>query len=155
MWLIVGPHNAVGLIMRTDRNLRLLLGAATVAIASSVVGALAFMHRPLPPDGDPVLGGPQLIMFEVDGCKWCEQFRRKTARAYLETEWASKAPLRYMSVDDGPPPKRYRLASFSKSPSLVLFDAYGREVDRIDGEPKDSAAIESLVRRNLRRMAKL
>jgi hypothetical protein len=155
MWRIVGLYDAVGPQMRTDRNLRLLLGAATIAVVSSVVGALAYMHRPLPPEGDAVLGGPQLILFEVEGCKWCEQFRRKTARAYLETEWASKAPLRYMSVDDGPPPKRYRLTSFSRTPTLVLFDPYGREVDRIEGEPKDSAAIESLVRRNLRRMAKL
>jgi hypothetical protein len=141
--------------MQNDGKLRLLLGAATIAIASCTLGALAYMHRPLAPDGDPVLGSPQLILLEYENCGWCEQFRRKTARAFLESEWSKKATLRYMSVDDGPPPKRYKITAFSRATTLVLFDAYGREIDRIEGEPKDSAAVESLVRRNMRRMTKI
>ena len=99
--------------MHTDRSLRLILGAATIAVVSSILGGLAWLHRPLPPDGEPVLGTAQLVMFETDKCSWCEKFRRKTAREYQTTEYASRAPLKFMSVDDGPPPKRYRLVSFS------------------------------------------
>lgn len=140
--------------MNSDQNLRLILAAASVAVVSCVLGALAYLHRPLRPDGEAVLGSPQLVMFETESCVWCENFRRKTARDYQSSEYASKAPIKFMSVDDGPPPKRYRLTSFKASPMLVLFDQYGREMDRIVSEPANSETVETLVRRNLRRMAK-
>ena len=140
--------------MYSDNQLRIMFGAGSIALVSALLGGLAYFSRPLPPDGDPVLGTPQLVMFETDGCDWCEKFRRKTARDFQETSAAAQAPLRYMSIQDGPPPKRYRLESFSRSPMLVLFDQYGRELGRIDSEPKNSAAIESLVRRNLRNTGK-
>ena len=140
--------------MYSDRQLRVLLGAGSLALASALLGGLAYLNKPMAPDGDPVLGSPQLVMFETDGCDWCEKFRRKTAREYQETAYATQAPLRFMSVEDGPPPKRYRLDSFSKSPMLVMFDQYGRELGRLDSEPKSSAAIESLVRRGLRHVSK-
>jgi len=111
--------------MTSDGKFRLLLGAATLAIVSGTLGTLAFMHQPLAPDGDPVLGVPQLIMFETDWCDWCERFRRKTAREFADTPEAAMAPLRYLSIDDGPPPKKYRLSSFSGKPVLVFFDQYG------------------------------
>ena len=140
--------------MNDDRRLRILLGAASIAIVSSVLGGLAYLHRPLAPDGEPVLGSAQLVMFETDACAWCQNFRRKTARDYQQTESAERAPLKFMSVDDGPPPKRYRLASFRPSPMLVLFDAYGRELGRIEKEPASSEIVEALVRRNLRKASK-
>ena len=140
--------------MHTDRSLVLLMGAGMLAVVSGVLAALAYAHQPMAPDGDPVLGTPQLIMFETDTCDWCDGFRRKAAKDYAGSEFAGKAPLRFMSVDDGPPPKKYRLVSFRKSPMLVLFDQFGRELDRIQGDPGSSDAVQSLVRRNLRRVAK-
>lgn len=136
--------------MHSDRNLRIILGAGTLAVVCSLLGVLAWLHRPLAPDGEAVLGSPQFVMFETDKCAWCEKFRRQTARDYQATEYASHAPLKYMSVDDGPPPKRYRLSSFSRSPMLVLFDQYGRELARLEKEPASSEAVEAMVRRNLR-----
>ena len=140
--------------MRSDRNLIFLLGSATIAGVCSILGGLAFLQRPLQPDGEPVLGSAQLVMFETADCTWCEKFRRKTARDYQITDHASRAPLKFISVDDGPPPKRYRLTSFKASPMLVLFDEYGRELGRIDREPANSEAVETLVRRNLRKTTK-
>ncbi len=141
--------------MKSETSLKLLLGAATVAIASGTLGALAFLSRPVPPDGDAVLGAPQLILFELDDCGWCQSFRRKAARQYLESQFADQAQLRYMSIEDGPPPKRYRMVSYRQVPMLVLFDAYGREMERITSEPKDGATVEAMVRRNMRRMPKI
>ena len=141
--------------MHSDRSLRILLGAATIAVVSSTLGALAYLGRPPAPDGDPVLGSAQMVVFEVGDCSWCEQFRRKIARPYAEGEYGGIAPIRYISVDDGPPPKRYRLSSFRKDAMIVLFDAYGREVDRIEGSPRDSAALESFVRRHAKRLSKV
>ncbi len=140
--------------MHTDNNLRIILGAGTIAVLSTVLGALSYFHRPLPPDGEPVLGTAMLVMFETDACSWCAKFKRSTGRDYQGGDYASKAPLKFMSVDDGPPPKRYRLTSFTALPMLVLFDAYGREVDRIEKEPASTEIVESLVRRNLRKMTK-
>ncbi len=140
--------------MRSDRNLTFLLGAATLSVICAGLGGLAYLARPLPPDGDPILGTAQLVMFETDLCSWCEQFRRKTARQYQSTDYAQRAPLRFMSVDDGPPPKRYRLTSFRPAPMLVLFDEYGRELARLEKEPASSEIVETLVRRNLRKPAK-
>ncbi len=141
--------------MRSDRSLRLLLGAATIAVVSSTLGALAYFQRPLAGDGERVLGSAEILVLELDGCGWCETFRRKAARSYAEGEFAVRAPIRYFNIDDGPPPKRYRLAGFRKSAMVVLFDAYGREVDRIEGEPRDGAAIEAMVRRNIKRLSKV
>ena len=141
--------------MKSETSLKLLLGAAMVAIASGTLGALAYFSRPTPPDGEAVLGAPQLILFELDDCGWCQNFRRKAARQYLESEYAGQAQLRYMSIEDGPPPKRYRLASYRQVPMLVLFDAYGREMERITTEPKDGATVEAMVRRNMKRMPKV
>lgn len=137
--------------MSQERGLRLLIGAATVAVVSCTLGALAYLHMPLPPDGDPVLGSPMVVMFENEGCTWCEGFRKKAARAYMSSEYGSKAPLKFLSVDDGPPPKRYRFSGPRVAPLLVLFDQYGRELDRIGYEPATSEPIESMVRRGLRR----
>ncbi len=141
--------------MRSDTNLRILLGAATVAVVSACLGALAYFSKPDVPDGEAVLGGPQLVLFEVDDCAWCQSFRRKAGRQFLESKLANDAGLRYMSIADGPPPKRYRLSSFQKSPMLVLFDPYGREMERLTSEPKDGSEIEAMVRRNLKRMPKV
>jgi hypothetical protein len=140
--------------MHSERSLKLILAAASVALVSGTLGALAYFSRPTPPDGDAVLGGPQLVLFELDDCGWCQSFRRKAGRQYLEGEHADKAALRYISIEDGPPPKRYRMNSYRQTPMLVLFDAYGREVERVTSELKDGAAVETLVRRNLKRMPK-
>lgn len=137
--------------MEYDRRLRMILGAASLAVVSLILVGLAFLHRPLPPDGEAVLGTPQFVVFETESCSWCQNFRRKAAREYQGTDYANRAPLRFMSVDDGPPPARYRLNSFSPTPMLVLFDKYGRELARMEKEPANSEVLESLVRRNLRK----
>ena len=140
--------------MYSDSQLRIMFGAGALAVVSAILGGLAYLSRPLPPDGDPILGSPQLVMFETDSCDWCEKFRRKTAREFQATSYSAQAPMRFMSIQDGPPPKRYRPVSNIGSPMLVLFDQYGRELGRLDSEPKNSAAIESLIRRNLRSVSK-
>lgn len=141
--------------MRTDTNLRILLGAATIAVVSASLGAVAYFSRPLPPDGEAVLGSPQLVLFELDDCIWCRSFRRNAGRQFLEGQLSGLAGLRYLSIEDGPPPKRYRLTSYRQSPMLVLFDPYGREMERLTSEPKDGAEVEALVRRNMKRMPKV
>jgi hypothetical protein len=140
--------------MQKDQYLRLLLGAMTVALVSGTLGALAYFSRPEPPVGEAILGAPQLVLFELDDCGWCQSFRRRAGREFQTTEMSNKAGLRYMSIEDGPPPKRYKLHAFKQVPMLILFDAYGREMERTLTEPKDGAEVEAMVRRNLKRMPK-
>jgi hypothetical protein len=141
--------------MHTEKSLRNLLMAMTLALVSGTLGALAFFSRPEPPVGDAVLGAPQIVLFELDDCAWCQSFRRKAAREFQATEMAGIASLKYLSIEDGPPPKRYKLQAFRQVPMLILFDAYGREVERMMGEPKTGAELEAMVRRNLKRMPKV
>ena len=141
--------------MRTDRSLRILLGAASIAFVTSALGGLAYLSRPVAPDGEPVLGTAQLLMLETDSCDLCEKFRRKAGRDYQTTELAGSAPLRFLNVEDGPPPKRYRLSYFSKSPTLVLFDKYGRELDRLSKLPLTADAVEVFVRRHMRTISRI
>jgi hypothetical protein len=140
--------------MYSDNKLRVIFGAGTLAVISAALGGLSLLHQPMAPDGEAVLGSPVLVMFETEDCGWCPNFRRNTAKAYLGSEFADGTPLRYLSADNGPPPKKYRMASFRQRPMLVMFDQYGRELDRIESEPASSQPIEAMVRKNLRRIAK-
>ncbi len=151
----MGDTQAGGAFMYTEKNLSNLLMAMSIALASGTLGALAFFSRPEPPVGDAVLGGAQLVLFELDDCRWCLSFRRKVAREFQLTEMANIASLKYLSIDDGPPPKRYKLQAYRQVPMLILFDAYGREMERMTREPSTGAEVEAMVRRNLKRMPKV
>ena len=137
--------------MYSDRQLRVLLGAAAVAVVSAALGGLAYLNKPLAPEGDPVFGSPQLVIFETESCGWCDTFRHNTARTYEKSEFAEKAPIKYLSIDDGPPPKRYRLDGGVRGPMVVMFDQYGRELGRMASPPTEDA-IEALVRHGLKRV---
>ena len=134
----------------SDKNLRLLLLSGALTLTSGILALLVLFHRPLQPDGDAVLGTPQLVLFETERCDWCEDFRVKVGRPYNGTEYAGRAPLKYISVDDGPPPKRYRLRDDVRKAALIIFDQYGREIDRFDSEPKTADAVVTMVRKGLR-----
>jgi hypothetical protein len=138
-----------------EKKLRLMLLSGSIALTSCVLALLVLFHRPLAPDGVAVLGTPQLVLFEGENCKWCEDFRVTIGRSYNSSEMATRAPLRYISVDDSAPPKRYRVLRGVGRSALVVFDQYGREMDRYGKAPEDADAVISMVRKSLRKAPKV
>lgn len=137
-----------------DKKLRLMLLSGSIALTSCVLALLVLFHRPLAPDGEAVLGSPQLVLFESERCDWCEDFRATIGRAYNADEISARAPLRYISVDDGETPKRYRTQGGIGIAALVIFDQYGRELNRYGRLPKTADDVITMVRKGLRNAPK-
>lgn len=80
--------------------------------------------------------GLELLMFDQDGCEWCEQWDAEIGGVYEKTEFAARAPLRRANIHDGAPEDVVldRRASFT--PTFVLL-LNGVESGRIEGYPGD------------------
>ena len=86
--------------------------------------ALAFITSPL--------SAAELVLFEFDGCLWCEQWKRDVGTYYGETAEGQAAPLRVVDLFDKRPTHLTRIRPVRATPTFVLVDE-GREVGRITG----------------------
>jgi thioredoxin-related protein len=80
--------------------------------------------------------GPELLMFERQGCAWCIRWEREIAPVYGLTDEGKQAPLRRINVDNGAP-SHAEVGSVLKTqvlftPTFVLVNK-GREIGRITG----------------------
>ncbi len=80
--------------------------------------------------------GPELLMFERQGCPWCIRWEREIAPVYGQTDEGRRAPLRRINVDNGAP-SHAEVGSMLKTrviytPTFVLVNK-GREIGRITG----------------------
>jgi len=106
-----------------------------------------------PPAGDGAaitFGRPQLIMFEEEGCVWCQRFKEGIMPAYPKTEEGKRAPLRLVDIHAPRPRGLEHIKGIRVSPTFVLLDAKGREVGRIEGYPGDEffwIHLEELLRK--------
>ena len=76
----------------------------------------------------------ELVMFETQGCTWCEVWDAEIGAVYHKTEEGRAAPLRRVDIDEPRPPGLEALRGVVYTPTFVLLDA-GREVGRILGYP--------------------
>ena len=76
----------------------------------------------------------ELVMFEAQGCSWCEVWDAEIGAIYHKTEEGRAAPLRRVDIDEPRPPGLEALRGVVYTPTFVLLDA-GREVGRILGYP--------------------
>ncbi len=76
----------------------------------------------------------ELVMFETQGCTWCEVWDAEIGAVYHKTEEGRAAPLRRVDIDEPRPPGLTTLQGVVYTPTFVLLDA-GREVGRILGYP--------------------
>ncbi len=75
-----------------------------------------------------------LIMFEEDGCPYCEQWRQEIGPIYPKTEEGRRAPLLRMDID-APLPEGITIVSEPiYTPTFVLIDD-GQEIARLVGYP--------------------
>jgi thioredoxin-related protein len=79
----------------------------------------------------------ELVMFERDGCAWCQRWNKEIGTVYDRTQEAQRLPLRRVNLDRQTAgitlkePVRY-------SPTFVVVDG-GAEVGRITGYSNDDS----------------
>jgi thioredoxin-related protein len=79
----------------------------------------------------------ELVMFERDGCAWCQRWNKDIGANYDRTQEAQRAPLRRVNLDRQAAgvtlkePVRY-------TPTFVVVDG-GAEVGRITGYSNDDS----------------
>lgn len=88
----------------------------------------------------------QLVVYETASCGWCVRFRKDIAPGYITSGYQKLAPLTYVGLDRRDQ-KTYRLASrISVTPTVVLVDADGKEINRLTGYPGNDRLYAFLAR---------
>lgn len=80
----------------------------------------------------------ELVMFERDGCAWCQRWLREIGPVYDKTAEAKVLPLRRVSMDVRPAGDFSLASPVRYTPTFVAVDN-GREVGRITGFLNDDA----------------
>ncbi len=74
----------------------------------------------------------ELVVFEVDGCIYCDVFKRDVLPLYRASETSRKAPMRFVNLSYVDETKMALSEAVTIAPTVVLMHN-GREVDRITG----------------------
>jgi hypothetical protein len=76
----------------------------------------------------------ELVMFEQQGCDWCESWHAEIGPIYPKTAEGHQAPLRRVNIFDPIPDDLKHIAPGRFTPTFVLVEN-GREIGRIRGYP--------------------
>jgi thioredoxin-related protein len=120
--------------------------------------SVALANIPSGPEGAaivaPVFDKPTLLVFESASCGWCRYFRSTVAPDYERSRLETLAPLRYMDVAElRRSSAAYRLSGrITATPTFVLVDRRGHEIERLRGLPGDRDVFMQEVERMLGRM---
>lgn len=76
----------------------------------------------------------RLVMFEEQGCVWCERWKSEVGDAYHLTEEGRIAPLQIIDIADPLPVGLSLKQNAYYTPTFVLVDD-GNELSRIEGYP--------------------
>lgn len=74
----------------------------------------------------------ELLLFEANGCYWCDRWKSEVGRYYHKTREGQVMPLRIVSLDRPMPADLSWLRGVRASPTFVLVDE-GYELGRIVG----------------------
>ena len=80
----------------------------------------------------------ELLMFERDGCVWCQRWDREVGQTYGKTEEARLLPLRRINIDRPSDAAIALTSAVRYTPTFVVVDE-GREIGRITGYISDDA----------------
>jgi thioredoxin-related protein len=86
---------------------------------------------------DGAVSAAELVLFETEGCEWCEQWHEDIGVIYAKTAEGKFAPLRRVEITHEPPADLKHLRAAAFTPTFVVIDQ-GREVGRIIGHPGDN-----------------
>lgn len=74
----------------------------------------------------------ELVVFEADGCTYCQDFRSQILPMYTSSALGRQAPIRFVNVSRSDETKMGLAGAITIAPTVVLMRD-GREVDRIIG----------------------
>lgn len=74
----------------------------------------------------------ELVVFEADGCVYCEMLRRDVVPLYTASQIQREAPIRFVNVSKSDETGMGLTYAITIAPTVVLMRE-GREVDRITG----------------------
>ncbi len=107
---------------------------ALLAAATAVLIALPVSYVSLARNDAPVSSprGLELVVFEADGCIYCEVLRRDVVPIYSASPESTRAPLRFFNVSREDESRIGLTSAITLAPTVVLFRD-GRETDRLAG----------------------
>ncbi len=112
------------------RRLPVLIAAALVAVLPiDAARARSDLGKPAA-----AISPYELIVFEVDGCTYCQDFRLQIVPLYTSSPLGREAPMRFVNVSRSDETKMGISTAITIAPTVVLMRD-GREVDRIVGYP--------------------
>ena len=76
----------------------------------------------------------ELVMFDSQGCEWCEAWDEEVGIIYDKTDEAKMLPLLRMDIDDERKGALTKIRPVMYTPTFVVMDN-GQEVGRILGYP--------------------
>jgi len=76
----------------------------------------------------------ELVMFESEGCYWCETWREEVGVIYAKTGESKVLPLRRVDLDEDLPADLADVPSLYYTPTFVIMEN-GNETARITGYP--------------------
>ncbi len=80
----------------------------------------------------------ELVMFERDGCIWCQRWNQAVGPIYDNTREAERLPLRRLNIDEQRSSGFTLVSTVVYTPTFVVLDN-GREIGRITGYINDDA----------------
>jgi thioredoxin-related protein len=112
------------------RRLALQLAALAVAVLPPVLPSPAAARSGVGPMT--ATSSYELVVFEADGCHYCEDFRRDVLPLYRASQIGRDTPLRFVNVSRSDETKMGLSGAIVMAPTVVLMHQ-GQEVDRIVG----------------------
>ena len=119
--------------MKADYYVFMLLVAITFGVIAGLEpSASSTAHRKPSLDDGEVW---KLVVYETASCGWCVRFRKDIAPDYRASRYQKLAPLTYVGLDR-PLTHDFKLSGrISVTPTVVLVDADGKEINRLQGYP--------------------
>jgi thioredoxin-related protein len=74
----------------------------------------------------------ELVVFEADGCIYCQNFRSDVLPLYRESQIGRETPIRFVNVSRSDETKMGLSGAITIAPTVVLMHQ-GQEIDRIVG----------------------
>lgn len=106
---------------------RLFTIAVLAALAPSVASARSDASRLATPSSP-----YELVVFEADGCVYCQHFRSDVLPLYRESQIGRETSIRFVNVSRSDETKMGLSSAITIAPTVVLMHK-GQEVDRIVG----------------------